>query len=87
MIDGVMRSSARSSALATAVRFKNTLAVMPDDTCANPLVGSDAGQPITKLAALNGVFWPTRISPALAASRPRRVDVASSTATWRCSGA
>ena len=37
---------------------------MPDDTWAKPDVGSDAGQPITKLAALNGVCWPTRISPA-----------------------
>ncbi len=39
MIDGVMRASAVASALATAVRFKNALAVMPDETCANPLVG------------------------------------------------
>ena len=38
---------------------------MPDDTSAKPDVGSDAGQPMTKLAALNGVCWPTRISPAL----------------------
>ena len=75
MTDGVMRASARASALATAVRFKNALAVMPDDTCANPLVGSDAGQPITKLAALNGVCWPTRISPALLQLVDDAVDV------------
>ena len=43
-------ASAAASARATAVRLRNASAVMPDDTWANPLVGSDAGQPITKLA-------------------------------------
>ena len=57
------------------------------DTCANPLVGSDAGQPITKLAALNGVCWPIRISPALTSSSTTRSTSSSATATWRCSGA
>ena len=47
---------------------------MPEDTSAKPDVGSDAGQPITKLAALNGVCWPTRISPALARPSTTRVD-------------
>ena len=47
---------------------------MPDDTWAKPLVGSDAGQPITKLAALNGVCWPIRISPALTSESTRPVD-------------
>ena len=51
-------ASAFSSARAMAVRFRNASAVMPDDTWANPLVGSEAGQPITKFAALNGVCWP-----------------------------
>ena len=45
--------------------LEERLAVIPDDTWAKPDVGSDAGQPMTKLAALNGVCWPTRISPAL----------------------
>jgi hypothetical protein len=61
-----MRRSAGSFAFAIAVRFRNASTVIPDDTCANPLVGSDAGQPMTKFAALNGVCWPTRISPAMA---------------------
>ena len=65
----------RASARATAVRLRNASTVMPDDTWANPLVGSDAGQPITKLAALNGVCWPTRISPALTSPSTTRVDV------------
>ena len=54
-IDGAIRRSAASSDWAIAVRFRNASAVMPDETCANPLVGSDAGQPMTKFAALNGV--------------------------------
>lgn len=58
---GAMRLSAASFARAIAVRLRNAFTVMPDDTWAKPLVGSDAGQPITKLAALNGVSWPTRI--------------------------
>src|SRR5687767_15979220 len=61
--DGAIRASAELSARATAVRFMNVAAVMPDDTWAKPDVGSDAGQPITKFAAENGVSWPTRISP------------------------
>ena len=67
----------RSSARAMAVRLRNASAVMPDDTWANPLVGSEAGQPITKLAALNGVCWPIRISPALTSesTRPSTRDV------------
>ncbi len=64
-IDGAMRASAPSSARATAVRLRNASTVIPEDTSAKPDVGSDAGQPMTKLAALNGVCWPTRISPAL----------------------
>ena len=64
-IDGAIRASARSSARAIAVRLRNASTVMPLDTSAKPDVGSDAGQPITKFAALNGVCWPTRISPAL----------------------
>ena len=65
-IDGAMRGEARaSSRRGRGGALEERLAVMPDDTWANPLVGSDAGQPITKLAALNGVCWPTRISPAL----------------------
>ncbi len=63
--DGVIRVSAPASARAMAVRLRNVSAVIPDDTWAKPDVGSDAGQPITKFAALNGVCWPTRISPAL----------------------
>ncbi len=63
--DGLIRRSAVSSARAIAVRLRKASAVMPDDTCANPLVGNEAGQPITKFAALNGVCWPMRISPAL----------------------
>ena len=55
MTDGAMRASAEPSARATAVRFMNVAAVMPDETWAKPDVGSDAGQPITKLAAENGV--------------------------------
>ena len=47
--------SAVASARAIAVRLRNVSAVMPDDTWANPDVGSEAGQPITKFAALNGV--------------------------------
>ena len=50
-----MRAAAAASARATAVRFRNVAAVIPDETSANPLVGSEAGQPITKFAALNGV--------------------------------
>ena len=73
-IDGPCRASAVASARATAVRLRNASAVMPDDTWAKPLVGSDAGQPITKLAALNGVCWPTRISPALTSASTTRVD-------------
>ena len=53
--DGAIRRNAAASALATAVRLRNVIAVIPDDTWANPDVGSDAGQPMTKLAALNGV--------------------------------
>ena len=88
MIDGAMRASAAASARATAVRLRNASTVMPDDTSAKPDVGSDAGQPITKLAALNGVCWPTRISPALTQRRrPRASTSSSATATWRCSGA
>ena len=36
-IDGAMRRSAAASARATAVRFRNASAVMPDDTWAKPL--------------------------------------------------
>ena len=64
-IEGAIRFNAVGSARATAVRLRNVIAVIPDDTWANPDVGSEAGQPMTKLAALNGVSWPTRISPAL----------------------
>ena len=48
---------------------------MPELTCAKPLVGSEAGQPITKLAALNGVCCPIRISPALVMRVDDVVDV------------
>ena len=53
--DGVMRASDVASARAIAVRLRKVSAVMPDDTWANPDVGSDAGQPTMKFAALNGV--------------------------------
>src|SRR5690606_14474543 len=85
--DGVIRASAAASARATAVRLRNVAAVMPDVTWAYPLVGSDAGHPITKLAALNGVCWPTRISPALTSPATTPSTASSVTATWRCSGA
>jgi hypothetical protein len=75
------------SARATAVRLRNASAVMPDDTCAKPLVGSDAGQPITKFAALNGVCCPTRISPASVSSSSVASIASSATASCRCSGA
>ena len=65
MIDGAIRAQRRVVGAGDAVRLRNASTVMPDDTSAKPDVGSDAGQPITKLAALNGVCWPTRISPAL----------------------
>ena len=53
--------------------LEERLAVMPEETSAKPDVGNDAGQPMTKFAALNGVCWPTRISPALTiASTPSR---------------
>ena len=55
-IDGRIRCSADAEAEAIAVVFKNAAAVMPEDTAANPLVGSDAGTPSTKFAAENGVF-------------------------------
>ena len=55
VIDGPMRASAAPSARAMAVRLRNASTVMPEETSAKPDVGSDAGQPITKLAALNGV--------------------------------
>ena len=87
MIDGVMRASATSSARATAVRLRNASTVMPEDTSANPDVGSDAGHPITKFAALNGVDWPIRISPALTMPSTTASILAADTATWRCSGA
>ena len=86
-IDGAIRASAAASARATAVRLRNASTVMPDDTSAKPDVGSDAGQPITKLAALNGVCWPTRISPALTRPSTTASTSSSATATWRCSGA
>ena len=62
--EGVMRARATASARATAVRLRNASTVIPDDTVANPLVGSAAGQPITKSRRENGVCCPTRISPA-----------------------
>ena len=64
VIEPLMRARARSSARATAVRFRKASAVMPPLTLAKPLVGSEAGQPMMKLAADTGVHWPTRISPA-----------------------
>ena len=64
-IVGVIRATACASARAIAVRFRNASTVIPLDTSAKPEVGSEAGHPITKFAALNGVCWPTRISPAL----------------------
>ena len=75
MTDGAIRARARASARAIAVRLRNASAVMPDDTSAKPVVGSEAGQPMTKLAALNGVCWPTRISPALTSPSTTAVDV------------
>ena len=55
MLGDILRN-ADSVAFAIAVFFRNASTVIPDDTCANPLVGSDAGQPMTKFPALNGVF-------------------------------
>lgn len=52
---GAMRRKADSLARAMAVRFRNAFTVIPDDTWANPLVGSEAGHPMTKFAALKGV--------------------------------
>lgn len=52
---GLMRRNAFESADAIAVDLRNVAAVIPEDTAANPLVGSDAGHPRTKLAAENGV--------------------------------
>ena len=86
-IDGAIRARAAASARATAVRLRNASTVMPDDTWAKPDVGSDAGQPMTKLAALNGVCWPMRISPALTSPSTTASTSASATATCRCSGA
>ena len=45
--DGVTRRRAPWSIDATAVRLRNVCAVTPLETFANPLVGSDAGQPST----------------------------------------
>ena len=78
---------ARASARATAVRLRKASAVIPEETSAKPDVGSEAGQPITKLAALNGVCWPMRISPALWIPSTTPSMTSSATATWRCSGA
>ncbi len=82
-----MRRIARSSARAIAVRFRKASAVMPELTWAKPLVGRLAGQPMTKLAALNGVCWPIRISPALTIASTTPSTAPSATATCRCSGA
>ena len=46
MMLSAMRRRAGSFARATAVRFKNASTVIPDDTCAKPLVGNDAGAPM-----------------------------------------
>ena len=82
-----MRASASRDADATAVVFKNVAAVMPDDTAANPLVGSEAGTPSTKFAAENGVSCPTRISPALRMRATSSSVRGVATASCRCSGA
>ena len=84
---GAIRRNAASFERATAVRFRNAFTVMPDDTWAKPDVGSEAGQPITKFAALNGVSWPIRISPASTSASTTSSTLLGSTATWRCSGA
>ena len=81
---GAMRRIARSSAWATAVRLRNASAVMPLATLAKPLVGSEAGQPMMKLAEEIVVCWPRRISPAVWINAS--VASSSTVTTCMCSG-